>query len=618
MLSLGVNNFMSFSFSDYIAEIDADVAAVLSKAKEPKTPAAIDRHHPVRVFESELKAALCAPLGKDLANAVSLEMPAEGIKADYVIPAFHAAKIARQAPPLAAKTIADALRSAANPMIREVSACGGYVNIIVDEQNLYNAALRYISECAAQYGRSADNAGKLVLLDFSSPNIAKPLGIGHLRSTIIGHALANIYEWAGYSVVRDNHLGDWGTQFGELLYAYRTWGDETVILKDPIRELKNLYVRFHNEAKTNPAIEAEARQIFGELEAGNADLLELWKKFRDLSISGFENTYKRIGVNFDLYIGESFFAGQSDAVIADCLKNDLCHKVDDTEALAVDHIKGLPSFLLRKQDGSGLYITRDLAAMKYRVETFNPAVILYVVGSEQSLNFRQLFALAKEIGYLPETVRAEHVAFGMVLSGNKKMSTRAGTVVELEEVLEKAVAKAGEVLKAGKRDQNHADMQEVAETIGIGAVLYHDLRQLRTTNISFDWDRIVSLESGSSAYLQYTYVRIMSILAKAGGQNKLEAPAKYRFTSEKEFSLIKKTLGFGEVIRLACVNNTPHCICTYLEELAQLFNSFYADVPVLNTPEADLLASRVVLIRSVATVMENGLKILGIKMPPWM
>lgn len=606
---------MAFSFDDYILEINASVASVLSKFKNPHRADAGCSGHPVRGLEAELRESLGSLMSEDLARVIELKTPATGIKADYVVPAFPAAKITRQAPDQAAKAIADSIRSAGNPVIREVLPSGGYVNILVDGQKFYEKSLRYVTRCGGQYGRSAANSGKLAVLDFSSPNIAKPLGIGHLRSTIIGHALANIYEWTGYTVVRDNHLGDWGTQFGELLYAYRTWGDSGVIAKDPIRELKNLYVKFHTEAKSDPALEVEARRIFGELEAGDPELLELWKKFRDLSIAGFEQTYKRIGVKFDLYIGESFFTGQGETVIADCLQKGLCAKAADSDALVVDHIKGVPSFLLRKQDGSGLYITRDLAAVKYRVATFKPDALLYVVGSEQSLHFKQLFSLARQVGYLPENVKAEHIGFGMVLSGNKKMSTRAGTIVELDEVLDKAVLKAREVLQTGNRNLKETEMSEVEEIIGIGAVLYHDLRQLRTTNISFDWDRIVSLESGSSAYLQYTYVRIKSILGKAAEQKKLSGAQGYRFEDEKELAVLKKVLGFEEVIQLAAESNFPHLICTYLEELAQQFNSLYADVPVLTTPEQALLASRIALIRSVATVLENGLRILGIRMP---
>ena len=387
---------------------------------------------------------------------------------------------------------------------------------------------------------------------------------------------------------------------------------------DPIRELKNLYVRFHAEAQNNPALEDESRRIFSDLEAGNPEYLALWKKFRDLSIAGFERTYRRIGVKFDLYIGESFFTKSGEQVVSDCINKGLCVKAEDSDALVINHIKGIPSFLLRKQDGSGLYITRDLAAVKYRVETFSPDVLLYVVGSEQSIHFKQLFALAKELGYMPDNVRAEHIAFGLVMSGNKKMSTRAGTIVELDEVLSKAVQKAHQVLESGNRDLKQADVSEIEEIIGIGAVLYHDLRQLRTTNISFDWDRIVSLESGSSAYLQYAYVRIKSILAKAEEQGKQSIAGKYIFTDEKELSLAKKVLCFEEVIQLAVSNNTPHLICTYLDELAQQFNSLYSEVPVLNAQGKDIITSRLALIRGVGCVLENGLKMLGIKIPAWM
>lgn len=609
---------MSKAFQNYLAEVDQEVEAAISATSSRGGAVVTAAPSPLDSVEAELRVAAESICSGNFAGAIELNAPPPEIDADYAIPAFALSKSLKRAPNDIAGELTTAIKRVASDLVETAVACGPYVNITTRREKLYDRTLRHIISACGNYGRTAGNSGKVAVIDFSSPNIAKPLGIGHLRSTIIGHALSNIYEWTGYTVLRDNHLGDWGTQFGELIYAYQAWGDKEAIQKDPIRELKNLYVRFHVEEKNNPAIRTEARRLFSELDAGDEKLLALWKQFRDWSIAGFNVIYRRIGVHFDLYLGESYFTNKTEAVVGDCLAKGLARQDQDSPLIVVDTLENIPSFLLRKQDGSALYVTRDLAAIKYRVEHFHAETILYVVGSEQSLNFKQLFALARKAGYLPDNAKAEHIPFGMVLSGNKKMSTRAGTVVELEDVLERAIGKARETLKQNNPSLSKEEEDKIAESVGIGAVLYHDLRQLRTTNISFDWDKITSLEAGTSAYLQYTYVRIKSILDKAGALKSHAIVDSYRFENQKEFSLAKKLLFFEAVIKAAQKGNVPHVICTYLEELSQLFNSFYSEVPVLTTKDPALLASRLALLNSTGIVIENGLKILGISIPPKM
>lgn len=606
-------------FDNYIKEVSESVDSTLSRIDRDRKVVITTSKSPAEEIKFDLQKIIVDIFGNETVTlAIKLETPPPQTQADYAVATFALAKTLRKNPQEVAQVIADHIKTRKVKNIKDVEVAGPYINIMVDRHRLYNSMLHYVSSIGRKYGRSNVNTGKVAFIDFSSPNIAKPLGVGHLRSTIIGHALANIYEWTGFGVIRANHLGDWGTQFGELIYAYKTWGDDRIIGKNPVLELKNLYVKFHEQVKANPLIKKEARRLFNELEKGNDQLLALWKKFRDWSIDDFKKTYQKIGVRFDTYIGESYFAKQADEVIKDCLNKNVCKQDKQSAVVIVESLGDLPSFLLRKQDSSSLYIARDLAALKYRVSVFNPDVILYVVGSEQDLNFKQLFSLAKEVGYLPDTVRVEHIAFGMVLSEGQKMSTRKGTLVELETVMAKAIEKARGVLEKNDPSLNKQEMDDVAETIGVGAVLYNDLRQSRIKNISFDWDRMLKFEAGSSTYLQYTHVRISSILAKAAKERQCDESLSYQFEHDKEFELAKKILLFPQVINDSQENNAPHLICTYLEELAQHLNSFYAEVPVIRTKEDSLFSSRITLIKTVATVMENGLSLLGIKIPPKM
>ncbi len=613
---------MSTALEKYRQEIDDSASQALSKVwskKKEKVPAV----NPIDSLEKEIQkiAADLWKLSDESIQCIKLTPPPDKIGSDYAIATFPLAKHLHKNSADIANELADHIHKGNLGYIADIKVIGPYLNVYLNTSKTYNLFLKYFSDYGTQLGKSSINGGKIALIDFSSPNIAKPLGIGHLRSTIIGHALANIYEWTGFGVIRDNHLGDWGTQFGELIYAYKHWGNEEAIQKKPIRELKNLYVKFHEELKNDPSLKIEARRLFGELEKGDNELLGLWKKFRDLSIIDFQKTYEKLGVDFDTYIGESYFAQDTNGIIQDCLKTGVCKKDPNSDVVFVDSLTDLPSFIVRKQDGSSLYITRDLATLKYRIKTFNPDAILYVVGSEQGLNFKQLFALAKAIGILPENVIANHIGFGMVLREGKKMSTRRGTVVELENVLNKAAEKAKEIMLASGHNLTEEEVSSIADSVGISAILYNDLHQSRETNISFDWDRMLKFEAGSSAYLQYTYVRIQSIIAKA--EEKISSLSEnqavnYAFENRKEFDLVKKVGQFAQIIISAQKANAPHLICTYLEELSQEFNSFYSDVPVIATEDNHLFLSRIRLIQAVATALKNGLTILGIKLPPKM
>ncbi len=612
-------------FDQYQQEVMTTVYSVLDRVKcEMMERKYISKEiYPVFRIQKEL----CGIVEKSIESPgifneeFDLQSPPAYVTGDFAIETFGLAKKLKESPQTLSSKVVDGInREEHTEFIDKAVAVGPFVNVEAKKNILYASTLSCIATLGDKYGESDINAKKVVVVDYSSPNIAKPMGIGHLRSTIIGQALANLYEKTGYSVIRDNHLGDWGTQFGKLLFAYKHWGNEEDIEKNPIEELKNLYVKFHNLAKDNPQMEDEARVLFAKLENGDPELTILWKRFRDWSVIDFEKMYERLGINFDMHIGESFFIKEAEKVVQDCLSKGICRIDDETGAVVVDQQDNLPSFLLRKQDGSTLYISRDMATLKFRNEIFNPETILYVVGSEQSLNFKQFFSLARRAGYLPDSVKAKHIDFGMVTKEGKKMSTRRGTLIELNDLIEQSVEKSREIFSKKNPSLIGEKLDEIFEIIGVGAILYNDLHQSRIKNISFDWDKMLDFEGGSATYLQYTYVRIQSILKKIdetfpGESDIVLDESNICFETKNEFSLAKKLMEFPQIIAKAQKTDSPHDICTYLEELALLFNSFYNDVSILKTGDDTLRISRIMLSRSTANVIKNGLALLNIRVP---
>lgn len=547
-------------------------------------------------------------------NNVVLMLPPPHISADLSFSAFETAKTAGKNPVDFAQEIVSKINGAKIIFIEKAETAGPYVNLFLNKNKIYSLALSQTIKLKEKYGQNGANDGKIALIDYSGPNIAKPIGVGHLRSTVIGQALANIYEATGYSVIKDNHLGDWGTQFGKLVYAYRQWGDKKKIAENPIKELNELYVRFHEEAGKNPEIEDKAREIFRKMEGGDEKLLNLWAKFRKISIAEFKKVYERLGIKFDTYLGESYFAGETDKIVEECVEKKLAKEDKETGAIAVEDLDGLPSFLLRKKDDSGLYITRDLAALIFRTEVFEPDEIIYVVGDEQSLHFKQMFALAKALGYIDGT-KAKHIGFGLVLSEGEKMSTRKGTLIELDELIKQSVEKSKEILRQKNKELSEKKIEEISEVVGLGAVIYNDLRQSRQKKISFDWNRMLDFEGGSAVYLQYTVARINSILKKIDADETETKISKSVFEKDSEFALARKIMFFPTIILEAQKYDAPHNIAVYLEELAQLFNHFYNEVSIIGTEDAKLRSSRIMLIKSVAIVIKNGLALLGVKTP---
>ncbi|KKP79756.1 MAG: Arginine-tRNA ligase [Candidatus Moranbacteria bacterium GW2011_GWF2_35_39] len=609
-------------FEKYKLEVAESVSAVQKKISEEKDNRKLVDFdsYPSEELKAEVIEVVKESIDVQDVGAVGLSVPPAHISGDFALEVFDLAKKLGEKPNVLAKKIADRINERELELIKDASVAGAFVNVETQKETLYRDILAKVLELGERYGESDINAGKVAVIDYSAPNIAKPIGVGHLRSTIIGQALVNLYHETGYSVIKDNHLGDWGTQFGSLIYAYKEWGDEKKIEENPIRELKNLYIKFHAFSEEHPEVKDNARELFTRLEKKDPELVALWKRFRDLSLKDFERVYRQLGIEFDTNIGESYFTEQTDKLVDECMASGLCRKDEASEAVVVDQMGEIPSFLLRKQDGSSLYLSRDLATLQFRVNTFKPNAILYVVGNEQDLNFKQLFALGKRAEYLPDEVETKHIGFGMVLRDGKKMSTRKGTLIELEDLLSQSVEKSKEILLKKNSDADPQELDKVAEIVGIGAIIYNDLRQSRVKNISFDWDKMLDLEGGSAVYLQYSYVRINSILRKLTetyGEIDLSTLEKGEifFESKSEFGLAKKLMMFPETILRSQQSDSPHQLCVYLEELALLFNSFYNEVSLLRTEDTKLRESRVALCEGVALVIKKGLSLLSIKVP---
>lgn len=492
-------------------------------------------------------------------------------------------------------------------VIDKIEVAGpGFINFWLKKDVLVDNLMQ-IDEAKEKYGTSDSGKGKLAIVEYSSPNIAKPFGVGHLRSTVIGDALANLMEANGWNVMRDNHLGDWGTQFGKMLYAIKKWGDMDKIeaSENPVDELVKLYVKFHEESKKDGSLEDSARAWFKKLEDGDSEARRLWQKCVDLSWTEFDRIYSAMGVGFSPEfnggrgLGESFFETRMPEVIAELNEKKLLKEGEDHARLVFFKDEKYPPLMILKKDGSTLYATRDLATDKYRLEKYGPDLIINEVGSEQGLYFRQLFEIEKILGWYKEGQRV-HVGHGLYLTEGKKMSTRAGKTVKLNDVFAEAVERAK---KLGNESEKNAG------DVGIGAIKYFDLSHHPDTNINFDWDRMFALEGNSGPYLQYTVARTNSVLAKAGVKG---GRFKDRELNEEELAILRSLTRFTEVIASASKTYSPNLLCNYLYELASKFNTLYNKHKIIGSDNEEF---RLMLTSGVGQVLKNGLRLLGIQVP---
>ncbi len=541
---------------------------------------------------------------KVIGGRVPLKKPSEKIDADLCLPCFSLGEDPEKTAEKLAEKIKSLLKKKRKTLVGDVKAIGGYVNFYADLDQFTNETIKEILKMKEKYG-SEKRKNEIILIDYSSPNIAKPMSVGHLRSTIIGQALYNIFSFLGYRCIGDNHLGDIGTQFGKLIAAYKLWGDRERIKKDPIKELLNLYVKFHKEVERNKDLEDLAKEWSKKLERGNKEAVRLWKWFVKLSKSEFEKIYRTLGVRFDLQLGESFYVKMAKDVVKEALEKNVATVSDGAVIIPLDKFN-LPPLVIRRADGATLYATRDLAAIKYRMKKFNPKKILYVVGSEQKLYFKQLFKAAEMLGYTTED-HLIHVDFGLVRLEEGKMSTREGRVVFLEDVINKAISLAEKIIE--EKNPKLKNKKEVAKIVGVGSIIFNDLKQDRTKNITFDWNKVLSFEGDACPYVQYAYVRARSVIRKYG---KIVKYVKLRVETKEESEIIKKLAEFPLVVKDSSKILKPHLIAQYLLDLATLFNDFYTKERIIGSEREKEL---IMITFAVSIVLKTGLKLLNIEVP---
>ena len=539
-----------------------------------------------------------------------IETPKDSKNGDYAFPCFRLAKELRKAPPAIANEIKEKIEPVEE--IEKVEVAGGYLNFFINKSTLAEEVLGEISK-TEQYGKSIVGEGKNIVIDYSAPNIAKPFHIGHLRSTVIGGALYNIYKYLGYNVTGVNHLGDYGTQFGKLIEGYKMWGKEYDIEKDPINELTKIYIRINEACKNDEQILENCRNNFKKLEDGDSYCVEIWKKFRELSLQEFQKVYDLLGSKFDSWNGESFYSDKMPEVI------DLLQKtgklVESQGAKIIDlEDKGINTpCIIEKSNGSTTYATRDLAAILYRARTYDFDKALYVTSYEQVLHFKQVFEVAKLLGLDEKyTNGLEHVSFGMVLLPEGKMSTREGNIIKLEELLNEAISRAKEIIE--QKNPDLENKEEVAKKVGIGAVIFNDMSASRIKDEVFDWNTILNFQGETGPYIQYTYVRTKSVLEKAGYLPKIENVKIDNLSDEYSMAILKLIYNFEDILIQVTDKNEPSMLARYLIELAKAYSSFYNENKII-VDDKDVQDARVYLTYAVSQVLKQGANLLGIEMP---
>ncbi|HFR3670906.1 TPA: arginine--tRNA ligase [Streptococcus suis] len=552
---------------------------------------------------AERLAAILPSLGVEAIYNL-LEKPKSSAMGDIAFPAFSLAKVERKAPQAIAADIVEKLDPTS---FEKVVATGPYVNFFLDKATISHQVLTDVITEKDQYGKLNIGQGRNVTIDMSSPNIAKPFSVGHLRSTVIGDALANIHEKLGYKPIRINHLGDWGKQFGMLIVAYKLWGDKAAVEADPISELLKLYVRINAEAEEKPELDEEARQWFKKLEDGDPEAHELWQWFRDESLVEFNRIYDKLGVTFDSYNGEAFYNDKMDEGIQILEEKGLLQESKGARIVDLESYN-LPPALIMKTDGATLYITRDMATAMYRKRTYDFVKSIYVVGQEQINHFKQLKAVLKEMDF-DWSDDMTHITFGLVTKDKKKLSTRKGNIILLEPTLDEAISRALTQIEAKNPDLENKE--EVAYAVGVGAVKFYDLKTDRDNGYDFDLEAMVSFEGETGPYVQYAYARIQSILRKANFVPSAEND--YKLADAESWDIIKHIQNFSNVVERAGDKFDPSLIAKYAINLAQAFNKYYAHTRILDeSPERD---SRLALAYATGLVLKEALRLLGVKAP---
>ena len=533
-----------------------------------------------------------------------LEQPKSSDLGDIAFPAFSLAKVERKAPQAIAADIAEKIDQSA---FEKVVATGPYVNFFLDKSKISDQVIKSVIEAGADYGQQDEGHGQNITIDLSSPNIAKPFSVGHLRSTVIGDALSNIFRKMGYNTIKINHLGDWGKQFGLLMVAYKKWGSKEAVEANPIDELLKLYVRINAEIENDPELDEEGRLWFKKLEDGDPEATELWQWFRDESLVEFNRIYKLLGVEFDSLNGEAFYNDKMDEAVQILEEKGLLKESKGASIVELDDVN-LPPAMIKKSDGATLYITRDIATAIYRARTYNFVKNIYAVGQEQSNHFRQLKAVLKKMGF-EWSDDMIHVDFGLVTKNRQKLSTRKGNIILLEPTLQEAISRAKAQIE--EKNPELENKEEVAHAVGVGAVKFYDLKTDRRNGYDFDLEAMVSFEGETGPYVQYAYARIQSILRKANFTPSTDAT--YSSSDPESWEIIKLLQDFSRVVKRAAENYDPSLIAKYAINLAQAFNKYYAHTRILDeSPERE---SRLALSYSTAVVLKEALRLLGVDAP---
>ena len=540
-----------------------------------------------------------------------IEIPKDTNNGDYAFPCFRLAKELKKAPPLIANDIREKM-SIDGTIIEKVEVVGGYLNFYIYQEQMVKEVLTEIAN-QNEYGKSEIGKGKNIVIDYSAPNIAKPFHIGHLRSTVIGGALYNIYQYLGYHTIGINHLGDYGTQFGKLIEGYKLWGKEYNVEEDPINELTKIYIRINQLCKEDEKVLEQCRMNFKLLEDGDPYCTEIWEKFRNLSLKEFQKVYDLLGSHFDSWNGEAFYSDKMPEVIEILEKTGKLIESQGAKIIDLED-KGINTpCIIQKSNGSTTYATRDLAAILYRARTYDFDKALYVVSYEQTLHFKQVFEVAKLLGIEEKYTKGlKHVPFGMVSLPTGKMSTREGNIVKLEELLNEAIARAKEIIE--EKNPQLENKEEVAKKVGVGAVIFNDLANSRIKDEIFDWNQILNFQGETGPYVQYTYVRTKSVLEKAGDIPVIEEIKFDKLLDESSKNIIKILYNFENTLIQVTEKEEPSILSRYLIDLAKAFSNFYNDNKIL-VEDKDMQKARIYLTFAVGKVLKIGAKLLGIEMP---
>ena len=546
---------------------------------------------------------------EELANYI--EKPKNSEMGDYACPCFKLAKELKKAPAIIAEELKNNMDIDKN-LIEKVEIVGGYINFYINKESLAREVIKEFDLKKEKYGSSNEGENKNVVIDYSSPNIAKPFHIGHLRSTVIGQSLYNIYKFLGYNSIGINHLGDWGTQFGKLIEGYKRWGKEYNIDKNPIDELTKLYVRINEECKKDESVLEECRKNFKKLEDGDKTCVELWKKFREVSLKEFQKVYDILGTKFESVCGESFYTDKMPEIVEMLEKSGKLIESQGAKVVDLEE-KNMPPCIIIKSNKSTTYETRDLAAILYRARTYDFCKAIYVTSYEQILHFEQIFEVAKLLD-MDEKYKENlvHVPFGMVRLKEGKMSTREGNIIKLEDLLNEAVSRVEKIIE--EKNPELENKKEIAKKVGIGAVIFNDLSNSRIKDEIFDWDTMLNFNGETGPYIQYIYVRTKSVLNKAGYIPKIEDVKIDNLLDKSSMEVLKLIYSFNEIVKLSISKNEPYIIARFLIDLAKAYSVFYTENQIM-IENTEIKDARIYLTYMVNVVLETGANLLGIQMP---